>query len=284
MIVIFPCDFFNKKQVDTHYYDEYNVVSSNTYYKAILFDYDDFIISDAIRITLGECFTSTAIYRGWMMKPEQYKEFYYKLKCIGITLVNSPEQYNQCHLFQNSYKVLSQYTPESLYFPDKNIDWSLVNNKFDRFMIKDEVKSVKQTDFPTYFQTPVDIVSMNSYINKFIDLRGNLLTGGLIIKQFVDLKFTNDVTNEYRAFVYKNKLLTLSKNSNQSDNMESVPLKFVEKFLNLGSNFYTIDFAQLKDGSWIVIESGDGQVSGLSPDHHIFKFYDELRYIDERLK
>ena len=37
-----------------------------------------------------------------------------------------------------------------------------------------------------------------------------------------------------------------------------------------------MDFAELADGSWIVVETGDGQVSGLSPGQYVFKFYEEL--------
>ena len=42
--------------------------------------------------------------------------------------------------------------------------------------------------------------------------------------------------------------------------------ELVEKYQHLPSPFYTVDYAELADGSCIVIEAGDGQVSGLS-DH-----------------
>jgi len=32
----------------------------------------------------------------------------------------------------------------------------------------------------------------------------------------------------------------------------------------LNSIYYTIDYAELEDGSWKILEAGDGQVSGLS--------------------
>ncbi|MEO5297120.1 ATP-grasp domain-containing protein [Enterococcus cecorum] len=44
------------------------------------------------------------------------------------------------------------------------------------------------------------------------------------------------------------------------------PRELVEKYQYLPSPFYTVDYAGLAGGSWIVIEAGDGQVSGLS-DH-----------------
>ena len=47
----------------------------------------------------------------------------------------------------------------------------------------------------------------------------------------------------------------------------------------LPSNYYTVDFAELSNGDWIVIETGDGQVSGLSPNQYPFKYYDDMRYV-----
>lgn len=44
---------------------------------------------------------------------------------------------------------------------------------------------------------------------------------------------------------------------------------------SLNSNFYTIDLAQQENGEWILIEVGDGQVSGLQ-DYSVGLFYDEL--------
>lgn len=43
----------------------------------------------------------------------------------------------------------------------------------------------------------------------------------------------------------------------------------------LDSNFYTIDVAQKTDGEWLIIEVGDGQVSGLQ-DYNSKLFYDNL--------
>ena len=40
-------------------------------------------------------------------------------------------------------------------------------------------------------------------------------------------------------------------------------INWVKKLPKLKSKFYTIDVAELKTGEWVVIETGDGQVSGL---------------------
>lgn len=45
----------------------------------------------------------------------------------------------------------------------------------------------------------------------------------------------------------------------------------------LDSPFFTLDFAQLEDDSWIIIESGDGQVSGITDSNQTEMFYKMLK-------
>jgi hypothetical protein len=215
-----------------------------------------------------------------MLKPDKYQELYEILISRGVTLINNPDEYEMCHLFPKSYEDIKDFTPKTEWYDNyKNIDWKCINSEFKRFMIKDYVKSVKGTSFPSCFQTPVEDETMNKYIDEFIKLRGALFTKGIVIKEFVDFKRYGEATNEYRAFYLKGKLVTVSRNSNQSENCPFVPSEFVERFTGLKSSFYTIDFAELDNGKWIIIEVGDGQVSGLSPSQYVFKFYDEIRGI-----
>ena len=174
--------------------------------------------------------------------------------------------------------ALGQHTPQNLYFENPvDIDWDLVNGTFRKFLIKDYVKSVKGSKFPDFFETPVKPEELNAQIAEFIELRGGLFTGGIVLKEYVDLKKYGSATNEYRAFYLCGQLLSLCHNSNQPDSCGFVPLDFVNKFTKLLSNYYTVDFAELADGSWIVIETGDGQVSGLSPNQHVFQYFDDMR-------
>ena len=142
-------------------------------------------------------------------------------------------------------------------------------------MMKDYVKSVKGSDFPVYFDHTYTDEEMDRYAAEFIRLRDRLFVKGIVLKEFVDLKKTDHATNEYRAFYLYGKRITLSKNSNQKRDVP-VPEAFAGQLPRLNSNFYTVDFAELADGSWIVVETGDGQVSGLSPGQYVFKFYEEL--------
>ena len=55
-----------------------------------------------------------------------------------------------------------------------------------------------------------------------------------------------------------------SRNSGQMNTTTELPEELVEKYRDLPSVYYTVDFAELSDGSWKKIEAGDGSVSGLS--------------------
>lgn len=121
-------------------------------------------------------------------------------------------------------------------------------------------------------------------MDQFKNIRGDLFTNGIVIKEFLSLAKTDNITNEYRAFYLYGNLITLSKNSNQSTCAKQIPYDFIRSIPKLSSNFYTIDFAELEDGSWFVIETGDGQVSGLSPNQYIFKFYEEIGLVFKHTK
>ena len=50
-------------------------------------------------------------------------------------------------------------------------------------------------------------------------------------------------------------------------------LKLTEIAKNIASNFFTIDIAEKEDGTWMILETGDGQVSGLPSGQDEIKFY-----------
>ena len=55
-------------------------------------------------------------------------------------------------------------------------------------MVKDYVKSVKGTSFPRYFDHTIDQDAFNQWMEVFYQYRGDLLTGGICIKEYLDLK------------------------------------------------------------------------------------------------
>lgn len=110
----------------------------------------------------------------------------------------------------------------------------------------------------------------------FYKYRSDLLTGGICIKEYVDLKKYADHTNEWRVFYFHGNPFIILPNSGQSKEAPSVPQALVDKYSNLESPFYTIDYGEETNGQWIIIETGDGGVSGLPDNTNVNEFYKGL--------
>jgi len=65
----------------------------------------------------------------------------------------------------------------------------------------------------------------------------------------------------------------LCRNSRQPASAAAPPEGLVASCAELGSPYYTVDFVELADGGWVVIEMGDGQVSGLTAAQDAVTYY-----------
>lgn len=282
--ILFPNEPFDSRNVDSSYLEEFNICKILGI-DTLLFDYDKFIENGTLSSNLkldGEC---VVIYRGWMMKPLQYTQFYDKIieKSNGkIKLINNPTQYQNCHCFPYIYDDIKNYTPRIIKVGSYNVvdeyEYILENISFD-FFIKDYVKSIKTENGVERINKNISCVDLLHKVDYFISERGNLFTDGIILKEFVNLKKTNDLTNEWRVFVVKGSLVCLVQNSNLKTRVcpPSTLITEVIDILKVKSDFFTVDFAELEDGSWTVIETGDGQVSGFPVDFNPIGFYNNLK-------
>lgn len=277
-IILFPSDYFHMERIDDEYQAEYEHAAQCSAFLPVLFNYDEFLQQEQVKLYPSVAGNYRCIYRGWMLNPKQYELLYNKLLVRGIVMINSPAEYENLHLFPLVYPEIKAFTPKTAWVEkDCAINWRKVNLEFQRFMIKDYVKSVKGAEFPTFFATPVEDEQMNAQVDRFIQLRDHLYTGGIVMKEYVRLKLYGSCTNEYRVFYLLGKIISVSRNVNQPEDCASVPIAFIEKFTFLNSNYYTIDFAELDNGEWTILETGDGQVSGLSANQCVRNYYDEIR-------
>jgi len=291
MTVLFPSSYLNKKLVDEDFQKEYEAALKEGFNIALfhqelwdkkreikifnLSKKEDpvfpFIDKDGLLL-------NKTIYRGWMMKPDEYSSFYHSLCNNGLLLINSPDQYNHLHIFKNSYESVKEDAPKTVFFSSINeINLEELNKSFKRFMIKDFVKSVKGTDFPPFFEQPSK-EEFDYWMEKFIIYRGSLFTGGIQIKEYLDLKMYDNLPNEYRVFYGGGNILSICANSNQPSFAKKINMDLVYKYRNLNSQFYTIDFIECKDGTFKVIETGDGGVSGLSYQQEESSFYRAIQF------
>lgn len=274
--LIFPTSYFDTAHVDEDLQAEYEAVCNTHLFNIVLFEYDAWFNNDEL-ILHGNSDNTNAIYRGWMMRPEQYEKFYQKLQKQNIQLITTPVQYNLMHEFPNVYPYIQNDTPRIMTFSkNETVDLTAVKHSFDRFIVKDYVKSAKGSDFPAYFTSDVSEKSFQNSMKLFYQYRGDLFTGGICVKEYVELAKYDNSTNEYRAFYFCSSLISLQQNSKQPTDAPRPPRELVLKYQNLASPFYTIDFAEKQDGSWAILETGDGQVSGLANTQDYQVFYEKL--------
>lgn len=270
--ILFPSNVFNDKRVDADLESEY-IAAQKAGFKTILFSYTSWFENRKIKLNITPEETMNVIYRGWMMTADTYRLFCLTLMEKHIHLLNDSKEYENCHYFPNSYHSFGNDTARMLLFPlHQRIDVQEVGKHFDRFMVKDYVKSVKGSSFPKYFNSSIRQSEFDYWMSEFYKFRGDLLSGGICIKEYLNLKNYEDTTNECRVFYFNHKVLLVE----QDEDKLSVPESMINKYNCLNSNFYTVDYAELSDGMWKVIECGDGQMSGILKENDIKSFYDNL--------
>ena len=149
--------------------------------------------------------------------------------------MTTPREYDNLHLFPNVYPFIKKDTAGMIYFADGKVDVDAVKKKFRRFMVKDSVKSVKGTEFPAFFGQDITQAEFNDWMQVFYKYRGDLMTGGICIKEYLDLKRYAGRTNEFRAFYADHKVISICRNSLQPDYTEMPPADLIERYSGLSS-------------------------------------------------
>lgn len=271
--ILFPSSASDSDHVDEEFEQEYSAAAGDGLFRTIFFSADDWFQHGELKLSDTPRGEISAVCRGWMMKPEQYREFYIRLLEKNISLITDPDMYTLMNIFPNVYPHLAKDTARILTFPlDEKVDIEMVKAVFDRFSVRDYMKSAMDKDFRFYFGPAVTQEEFDNWMETFYGYGGNLLTGGVCIREFLNLKRRNGTANIFRVFYIKNKIVSVSRHSGQVFSVPEPPISLIEKYKGLDSIFYTLDFAELEDGTWKIIEAGDGSVSSLSEgqDHSAF--------------
>lgn len=279
--IIMCSSVLNKRKPDESYETEYAAAKKLT-------DVHLFDIHSIHGVSLPKTEGKKLIYHGWMMPPAYYAKFYNNCKVQGYELINSPGQYLACHHFNGWYPAIEGLTPLSTIIeiddvrPMMDQVMQFMSDNNCSVIIKDYVKSLKHMWAEACFIP----VNANAYhvaqvLAKFMAVKQdtNDLQGNLVVRKFVDLKYIGNhdksgmpLTKEFRTFILNGKLLPTYKYWSQGSYSGDEPSSsFIQKiadkvYASTKSNLFTIDVAQLTDGSWTCIEVGDGQVSAV-PDH-----------------
>lgn len=261
-----------KNKVDEDYKDEYQAAKAK--YTCALFSYEDL---EQGRLSLyGEEISGLAIYRGWMMKPDMYKRLYSLLEEKNIILINTPEEYERYHLLPGWYEDFKEYTSDSIWETQGDLAsaMNITKDLEGAYIVKDYVKSRKHEWYDACFIRDIsDSEYTKNVISNFINRQGDALVGGVVLRKFEDLKQIGyheqsgmPLAEEYRVFVYAGKVMVVDDYWGEGGQLSisDDEMKWVEMLASkVNSNFVTIDLARREDGMLIVMELGDGQVSGI---------------------
>ena len=223
-MIVFPSDYFDRSKVDPDLKSEYDAVRSTGLYRVAIFSYPSWFDQEKLILNEEPEEEVTAVYRGWMMKPEMYQAFHQQLIAHKIRLITTPVQYEKMHVFPNVYEDVKDDTAKMEIFPlHEQIDVEQLKKAFSRFMVKDYVKSVKGTEFPKFFDQSVRQEEFDHWMEVFYKYRGDLLTGGICIKEYLDLKRYGEQTSEFRVFYINHEIATICRNSGQADYVPQPP-------------------------------------------------------------
>ena len=260
------------KRVDEDYEGEFQAASRDR--SCALFSYEN--LENGELSLYGDDIYGLTVYRGWMMKPEMYRLFYDKLEAKGIILINTPEEYERYHMLPGWYVDFKEFTARSLWEDKGSLSSAMEMTKglTGPYIVKDYVKSRKHEWYDACFIPEIDDrENAEKIIGNFLDRQGDDLVGGVVLRKYENLKQIGfheksrmPISEEYRLFIFAGKIIIMDdywqadKGAGFNED-ELVWLNEIAK--KVKSNFVTIDIARREDGRLIIMELGDGQVSGL---------------------
>lgn len=293
MVIIFPA-WPGERKVDSSFEKEEQAAKAAGFRTALVDSEIHF--GGSVRFTnLKEAVPGPVLYRGWILKPEEYSAIRAEANKQGYVFHVSSEEYLELSYLPNWYNKVKQ-TPHSIWMEGKfgSDDLEKIAEKvmytFDGsgVIVKDYLKSQKHNWHDACFirdgGNPDDVERV---VGNFLKLQDNCLFGGLVFRKYVDLKRIGvhpkskmPLSNEWRAFFWYDKLISLAPYwsdgavyENQNRPHEADIKAMVDK---IESPFFSADVAEREDGGWELIEVGDGGTSGLPDSLDPTEFYRQL--------
>jgi hypothetical protein len=221
---------------------------------------------------------------------------YSALVTRGVSLRTSPAAYQACHYLPDCYPLLEGHTPRSVWLPVHGpVDFDAVARLVAPFgdrplVLKDYVKSQKHYwKEACFIPAANDRAAVEAVVRRFVDLQGDDLNVGLVFREFVPLKVIGThpqsgmpLAAEFRIFWFQGRTLLHHRYWGDLTAFDAtLPLDQLSPIARrVPSPFFTMDVAMLEDGTWTVIELGDGQVAGLPSVDLAPEFFRRMKELD----
>lgn len=215
IVFLFACSHFDASIPQKEFKEEYAYVVENKY-ETILCNIEKFKQKRKISIEKTNK-KKWIIYRGFPLSYLEYQELYKSLKQANYIMINTPEEYANLTFLPNWYEKINDLTPQVYYTNEECNKGEIIyylSLLEKSAIVKDYVKS-RKTEWleACYIKDTTNIRSSMEVINTFIERQGENLSGGVVLRQFVDLKkigFDEEkqmpLSEEYRIFVYNKKV------------------------------------------------------------------------------
>ncbi|MEU1681472.1 ATP-grasp domain-containing protein [Micromonospora zamorensis] len=263
MILLVPADPLRPRHPDEHFAAEARAARAAGMDVAVV-DHDALARGGDVRRAVASVSSSgPAVYRGWMLRSEQYAVFAETLAERGVVLRTGADQYQRAHELPGWYAALAPVTPPSV--------WTTGSERadFDRAraelgagpaVLRDYSKSMKHYwDAAAFIPDLEDGAAAWGVASRFLELRDDDFVGGLVLRRFERFAST-----EVRTWWIDGACVLIGAHPDSPDDSAPVEVDLapVAPLIGgLGLPFVTVDLALRADGVWRVIELGDGQVS-----------------------
>ncbi|MFF8967237.1 ATP-grasp domain-containing protein [Streptomyces globisporus] len=209
-------------------------------------------------------------YRGWMVPSGRYGELETALGTRGCTLLTDAVGYRRAHEIPGWYEEFDGLTPRSVWCatvpgapPPSAEELAGLAAPLGPGpgIVKDFVKSRKhEWHEACYVPELADRKQLASVVDRFVELQGDFLAGGLVLRAFEPFV----AGGEARVWWVDGEAVLVTAHPDTPDRLPVPELDSVREAVGrLGLRWVTTDLALREDGVWRVVEVGDGQVSGL---------------------
>ena len=295
MLIVFPSDPLEPRQADDSYATEVAAARAAGHEVALMSF--EVLVNErdpvrAVRRVPDQARPVPAIYRGWMLRPEQYAGFHAGLASRQVTLINSPAAYLHTHHLPESYAVIQASTPRTVWMPGgPPIDFAAAHRILESFgdkplIVKDYVKSRKhEWREACFIPSAADVPAADRVVRRFVELQGEDLAGGLVFREYVAFEPIGThprsgmpLTREHRIFWLDHRPLLVANYWSEAtyDDIAAPVTSFRDTAARVQSRFFTMDVARTTSGDWLIVELGDAQVAGLPSDDLADAFYRAL--------
>ncbi len=262
MLLLVPSDPLNPRRVDEHFSDEASAARAFGADVSVV-NLEALSSGDAAAAVRTVQAANHAVYRGWMMTACEYEQLAAALQRRGCILRTSSAAFRTAHELPGWAAALEPHTPAAAWTTSSSVpDLTALCAAMapGAGVLRDYVKSMKHYWREAAFIPDLaDAAAVRSVGARFVELRGEAFNGGFVVRRYEEF-----VGAEVRTWWVDGVVaLTTAHPDSPTELPESfeVPAGVVDAIAGLGLPFVTVDFVRRRDGTWRIVELGDGQVS-----------------------